>query len=303
VDLYRDARLFPRTLRGRNLVVSAADLAASGVGSNASRWRAGRSELVRAHHGAYLVGSTQPDLLDRARAALFVAPAEAVVGYHTAAALFGFGVVEDADIHLVLPGGGPVPHRSGIITHASALPIDKPDMVWGVPCTSPARCAVDLARVLPRSDALSTLDAALAAGRVTGSDLAAEVTRHTGLRGIRQARDLVPIADPRPHCRQESHLRLVLHDAGMTELVPQFGVTDDRGGSKYYLDLADPDRLIGVEYDGGSHLDRDRLRGDRERHNWLETRGWRMRYFTDRDLYRRPDEIVRIVTAARTRSR
>jgi very-short-patch-repair endonuclease len=245
-----------------------------------------------------------PDLLDRVRAALSIAPAQAVVGYHTAAALLGFGVVESADIHLVVAGDGPVPHRPGIVAHTSVLPLDKPDVVLGVPCTPPARCAVDLARTLARPDALSTLDAALAAGRVTADDLATEVTLQHGLKGIRQARELVPIADPRPQCRQESHLRLVLHDGGVTGLVPQFAVNEDAGAVvRYYLDLADAEHLIGVEYDGSSHLDRARLRGDRERHNWLETRGWRMRYFTDRDLYRRPDEIVLIVQRAKTSSR
>jgi hypothetical protein len=40
------------------------------------------------------------------------------------------------------------------------------------------------------------------------------------------------------------------------------------------------------------------MRNDRERHNWLETRGWRMRSFTDRDLYRRPGLIVATMRAA-----
>ena len=71
----------------------------------------------------------------------------------------------------------------------------------------------------------------------------------------------------------------------------------------YVLDLADVEHRIGVEYDGSSHLDRNRLRDDRARHNWLESHGWRMRYFTDRDLYRRADYILRTVRAARTRSR
>jgi hypothetical protein len=301
VDLYRDAQDFPRTLRGRNLLASPADLRAGGLSVSATKWRARRGPLTRAHRGVYLVGATLPDLLDRVRAALRVGPDEAVVGFHTAAALLGFGVVEDPGIHLVVPGGGPVPHRPGIVIHESTLPLDKPEIVLGVPCTPAARCALDLARALPRTDALSTLDAALAAGACAADDLAVELARHDRLKGIRQARDLVPLADPRPQCRQESHLRLVLHDGGVGDLVPQHELDDD--GIRYFLDLADVRRRIGIEYDGSSHLDRNRLRADRERHNWLESHGWRMRYFTDRDLYRRPAYIIRTVTAARTRSR
>jgi very-short-patch-repair endonuclease len=232
-----------------------------------------------------------------------VAPPDAMVGYHTAAALLGFGVIEDAAVHLVLPAGRGIPHRPGIVAHASALPIDKPVTVLGLPCTPAARCAVDLARMLARPNALSTLDAALAAGACTADDLAAELILHCGLKGIHQARDLVPLADPRSQCRQETHLRLVLHDGGITGLTPQHPVLDECGWVTYVLDLADVEHRIGVEYDGISHVDRNRLREDRSRHNWLESHGWRMRYFTDRDLYRRADYILRTVRAARTRSR
>ena len=54
----------------------------------------------------------------------------------------------------------------------------------------------------------------------------------------------------------------------------------------YVVDLADRRLRVAAEYDGSSHLDRARLRSDRTRHNYLSTRHWRMRYFTDQDLYR-----------------
>jgi len=259
--------------------------------------------MIRAYRGVYLVGPTVPDLLDLARAALHVASPGAVVGFQTAAALLGFGVAEDSRIHLVVPCGGPLPRTPGMVAHESTLPLDKPEIVLGVPCTPAARCALDLARTFPRPDALSTLDAALSAAACTPDDLATELTLHSRLKGIRQARELVPLADPRAQCRQESHLRLILQDGGVTGLMPQHRVTDDEGAITYYVDLADVRGRIGIEYDGSSHLDRDRLRADRERHNWLESHGWRMRYFTDRDLYRRPEYVVRTVKAARTRSR
>jgi very-short-patch-repair endonuclease len=75
-------------------------------------------------------------------------------------------------------------------------------------------------------------------------------------------------------------------------------VWDGREWPRYYLDLADPRRRVAAEYDGSSHLDRARLRADRERHNYLDSAGWRMRYFTDRDIYRPPSYVVRVVEAA-----
>ena len=55
---------------------------------------------------------------------------------------------------------------------------------------------------------------------------------------------------------------------------------------------------IGIEDDGRSHLSRERLRQDRARMNWLSARGWTMRYFTDRDLYLRPEYIVQEIRQA-----
>ena len=34
------------------------------------------------------------------------------------------------------------------------------------------------------------------------------------------------------------------------------------------------------------------MRDDRTRHNYLSSHRWRMRYFTDRDIYRTPDCIA-----------
>jgi very-short-patch-repair endonuclease len=94
-----------------------------------------------------------------------------------------------------------------------------------------------------------------------------------------------------------SQLRLVILDGRLPKPESQLWVPDDWGDPRYRIDLGWRKRKIGVEYDGSSHLDRNRMRNDRSRHNWLETRGWQMRYFTDRDLYGRPDEIVATLRA------
>lgn len=116
-------------------------------------------------------------------------------------------------------------------------------------------------------------------------------------------RELVELADPRAECRQESQLRLLLHDAGLRDFVPQVEVSDEYGFVACRIDLADVATKTGIEYDGASHIDRHRARADRSRHNWLAARGWEMRYFTDVDLYRRPDYLVRLATDAQRRSR
>lgn len=295
MDIYDHARVLPHRLRGDVPSRPGTDLRSAGVTRAALSWRTSRGRLARPHRGIYRSQAGAPDLLDRIRDALLVAPAQAVVGFHTAAALHGFGVVTSRTVHLMVPAGAPFPQRPGITVHQVAVPIGEPQLTLGVPCAPPERCAVDLARTVRRADAITVLDAAMRAGACPIDSLQREVARHDGLRGVRHVRELVTLADGRAECRQESQLRLILHDARLRGFEPQVEVYDGDGRPCYRLDLADRARRVGVEYDGASHLDRVRLRTDRNRHNWLASRGWIMRYFTDHDLYHRPDRIVAVV--------
>jgi hypothetical protein len=244
----------------------------------------------------YGVNGLAPD--DSLRALFLRLPADAVLGFHTAAALFGFGVLPTKAVHVVVPAGTVRPRIQGVRVHDSVIPIGEPVELAGVPCVPAARCAVDLARSAPRLNALPVLDAALGARVCTMDDLLAEVVRHVGLKGVRQARELVPLADPRSECVQESQLRLVVIDGGLPAPEPQLWVMDPHGFPLYRLDMGYLKQQVGLEYDGASHLDRATLRRDRERMNWLHANGWTMRFFTDRDLYHRRSYIITAIRSA-----
>lgn len=249
---------------------------------------------MRARRGVYADGPIED--LDALRALLLCLPSEAMLSRHTAARLHGFGVLPEGAVHVQLPPEVPRPRLPGVVVHHSAVPVE-PVLVRGLPCAPAPRCAVDLARTVRRLDALPVLDAVLRAGVVSRDGLVEEVLSHGGLPGVRQARSLVPLADGRAECRQESQLRLVLIDGGLPVPEPQVWVLDEDGARRYRLDLGYRRRRIGIEYDGLSHLDRERLRYDRDRANWLASEGWTMRHFTDRDLYRRPAHIVTTIRA------
>jgi very-short-patch-repair endonuclease len=296
-DLYDAAAALPRLLRGGLPVQRRRDLLGRGVSARAIQWRVGKGQLVRVSRNTYVLGQ-EPDLLDRVRATMLVMPPDAVIGYHTAAALHGFGVVRSTDIHVVVPAGTPVPQRRGVTAHESVIPTGEATLRIGFPCTAPARTAVDLARTVRRQNALPVLDAGLRVGAFSKPQLAAEIARHGRLRGVRQVRELSALADPRAECRQESQLRLLLHDNGVRGFEPQVRVYDEHGRPVCRIDLADEATRAGLEYDGISHYGRDRAKADRRRHNWLAARGWTMRYFTDTDLYGRPDYLVQLAVAA-----
>ncbi|WBB64886.1 DUF559 domain-containing protein [Micromonospora sp. WMMD812] len=90
-------------------------------------------------------------------------------------------------------------------------------------------------------------------------------------------------------------MRLLLIDGGLPVPEPQLWVRDRNGIPLYRLDLGYRERRVGIEYDGRTHLERERLRRDRSRMIWLAANGWRMRYFTDVDLYQRPAHILATV--------
>ncbi len=277
--------------RGRDLVGS--------TSRKVVRGRLDRGELLRVRRGVYTADPVDDD--ERLRAVFLALPEGTVLARHSAAERLGFGVLRAEEIHVVLPPGVARPRLPGVVVHEAVLPLPEPVLVRGIPCAPPSRCAIDLARTVRRLDALPVLDAVLRAGLVGPEDLLAEVTRHRGLKGVRQARELVSLADGRAECRQESQLRLVLVDGGLPAPQPQLWVCDAAGVRLYRLDLGYERKRVGIEYDGLSHLDRDRLRHDRQRGNWLAANGWTMRHFTDRDLYRRPGHVVDTVRAALSR--
>ena len=151
MDLYAEALRLPRQLRtSRPHPVTYRDLRHRGLSREAVQWRASRQRLLRPHHGVYLERPDLPNLLDRARAALRAAPPLAVLGAHTAAQLYGFGVAQTNTIHLLMPAGTPFPQRPGITAHQVTLPIGPSVELFDLPCAPPTRCAVDLARILSR---------------------------------------------------------------------------------------------------------------------------------------------------------
>lgn len=296
-DLYKDAAAAPLRLHRRLTVVGYDELRSRGQTRAAIRWAEEHGRLHRPFRGTYLAGPQPPDLLDRLTALAQRLPRGAAIGFHTAAALYGFGVVPSPDFHVVVPRGMSLPQLRGVATHEAVLAFDPVD-VLGLPCVPANRCAVDLARTVRRIDALPVLDAALFAQVCSEDELRSEVARHGRLRGVRQARELIALADARPACRQESQVRLLLHDARLPVPVPQLAVRDDDGYVRCVLDLGYERERLGLEYDGASHLSRERMRADRSRHNWLAAQGWSMRYLTDHDLYRAPTAFIADVRTA-----
>jgi very-short-patch-repair endonuclease len=222
---------------------------------------------------------------------------------HTAAELHGFDVLQDPDTHVAVTGPSACLRRPGLWPHQLILgPYDLVRLRCGSVTTGPDRTAIDLARTLPRIDVLAVLDAALACGACSQDTLLSELARHRGLRGVRQARELVPLADPRAESPQESRLRQLCHDAKLPAPDLQVAVPGEPGRHQRFVDLGWHRAKVGIEYDGWeSHRGRDRHRADRKRHNWFQGIGWTIFYATDLDIYGDHRPLMAGVAAALSR--
>ena len=92
-DLYKEAVELPLRLAGVKPAANHHDLADSGLTRSATRWAVNRQRQFHPFRGTYLDGAGQPDLLDRLHALFLILPKNSAVGFHTAASLYGFGVL------------------------------------------------------------------------------------------------------------------------------------------------------------------------------------------------------------------
>ena len=68
-----------------------------------------------------------------------------------------------------------------------------------------------------------------------------------------------------------------------------------------WLDLAYPELMIGIEYEGETHATPERVLRDVGRYTRLVDRGWRIYRYTKHEVYREPERIVAELCRARQR--
>jgi hypothetical protein len=119
-----------------------------------------------------------------------------------------------------------------------------------------------------------------------------------GLRLHRETPEVVERADYRSGSRPDTLLRLLLHDSGFSPPEVQWVVQDVTALEAVWIDLAYPERKVGIEYEGAPHVEPDRVLRDIARTTMLTDKGWRMLRFTKNDVYRRPEYVVATVGRA-----
>lgn len=239
--------------------------------------------ITRVWRGVYCLG--EPDLLTRLFALDRLTGCQTVACLHTAAQLYGFGISDDAAVHVLDPGSRLRP-SGGLVVHQR---IGAPtQLVASRYATAPAWTAVEVARELSRPRGLATLDAAVRSRWCTVADLQGAVEMQRGRRAIAGVRTLLPLVDPRAESPMESEARLVMHDHGLPAPELQYLIRG-RHGECWRVDFAWPEARVAAEYDSIEwHAGRAEMLRDRVRFAGLQNVGWTVVPIVVDDVRRNP---------------
>jgi very-short-patch-repair endonuclease len=242
-------------------------------------------KYLRLFPDVYLASSAAtPDLGVWSRAAyLLVERRGGVLGGYAAALLLGADCAPPGTPAEVIVAGGQRGHDH-LLTHRGEVVGPDRWRVGGCVVTSPERTAWDLGRRLDTTEAVVALDAL---GRLRGFTLAqllARREREPGARGCRRLDRAVALADPRAESPMETRLRLLLINAGLPRPRVQHELVDEHGFVVARFDLAYPDELLAVEYDGRGHRRREFSDDDRWRDTTTGDHGWHTMRFGRNDV-------------------
>ena len=159
--------------------------------------------------------------------------------------------------------------RQGVHVRAASLDPTAVTTWFGAPLATVARAVVDLARG-DRRDGIMAADAALREAFVTPKEWDVELVGAAGWPGIRQAREVVALANPAAESALESLVRLALHDDGFPAPELQFKI------DKYRVDFCWPRWRLVLEADGRGKYTDEELWREKVREAALRARGYRV---------------------------
>jgi very-short-patch-repair endonuclease len=199
-----------------------------------------------------------------------------------------------------------VPHRgqrrpAGLVVRRAHLHPGEITQVKGLKVTSPVRTAYDLAR---RGDLVERVVAVdrLANVHCFSPELLLHFSaRYSGSRGNRLVPHVLAHADRRACSPMETRLRMLIVQAGLPRPEVQWVVQDEHTRTAVWLDLAWPDLMIGIEYEGMDHTEPDRVLRDVGRYTGLVDKGWHIYRYTKFEILRRRELIVAQLSRARAR--
>ncbi|CQD07749.1 hypothetical protein A5746_20620 [Mycolicibacterium conceptionense] len=241
-----------------------------------------RTRFRAIHRDIYVARDARPTALLRAKAAWLRSRGHGVLAGFSASAFHGARWIEPSLPAYVIDINNRRPTR-GIVTWADAIEDDEICSIGEIRLTTPARTAVDLACKFPEDTAVAAIDALARAAHLKVADIEQAADRHTGRKGIRQARATIALVDPGAESPQETWLRLLVIRAGYPRPQTQYPVYNEYGALIGDVDLAWPELKIALEYEGRHHTDPEQLRKDIQRVDAMAETGWIVIRVTSRE--------------------
>jgi hypothetical protein len=232
-----------------------------------------RSRFSAIYPDVYLPRDGAPTAVDRAHAAWLWSRRRGVIAGRSAAALHSAKWVDGRLPAQLLWGNRHSP--SGIETWSDAVPQDELMTIDAMTVTTPARTALDIACRERFGSAVAAIDALARATRLRTDDVAALAQRHSGRRGIRQARNALRFVDPGAESPRETWLRLLFIRAGLPAPATQIPIRNEYGVVVASVDMGWEHLKIAAEYDGDHHrMDRRQFSTDIHRAEILRELDW-----------------------------
>lgn len=244
----------------------------------------------RLYRDVYVLATVDVDLALLSEAAFVLTRGLGVLGGWSAAELLEASCgPEDAPAEIIVPGR----RRSQplLLVREQTLPDTEITTVDGMRVTTPIRTAFDLGRRPPLVEAVVAVDALSRVGGFAPRELITFGYDHLGSPGSRLLAEAVARSNPLSGSPMETRIRLALRDAGLPAPVLQHRV------GPYDLDLAYPELLLAIEYDGKEHRTQERAMRDLVRQAHLTREGWDVLRFRAVDVLRRPQWVAARVRA------
>ena len=244
----------------------------------------------RIHRDVYVLATATVDLALLSEAAFVLTRGRGVLGGWSAAELLEASCgPADAPVEIIVPGRRRTQPRLRV--REEVLPAREIAVVDGIRVSSPIRTAFDLGRRPPLVEAVVAVDALSRVGHFPPRDLITFGYDHLGAPGSRLLAAAIALADPLSGSPMETRIRLAMRVAGLPTPVLQHPV------GPYALDLAYPELLLAIEYDGREHLTQERAMRDLIRQAYLTRAGWDVLRFRAVEVLRRPQWVAAQVRA------
>lgn len=190
-------------------------------------WGRLRSNYRALFPDVYIAREAIPSLAHRTVGAWLWSRRRAVVAGTAAAAMHGARLVDEATpVEVIYRSGRP---PQGIVARNERIEADEIDEIAGLPVTTPARTAFDLARHHPRDIAVTRLDALAAATGITACAVQPLVDRYARIRHWWRAVESLRLMDGGAQSGYQTMVRLALIDAGFPAPATQITVTGGKG--------------------------------------------------------------------------